>query len=127
MPTCEGTHSNTISNGVKSTRQIYKEQERQKKTRYNARVIQVEKASFIPLVFSTSGGMAPECEKMNKRLAELIAIKRKESYADVISYIRKKLRFALLKATLIAIRGYRGKQANAKDTDISDVDFGLMY
>ena len=121
------THPNTVSNGSKSLRQIYKEQEREKKVKYNTRVIQVEKASFVPLVFTTSGGMGPECEKMNKRLAEIIASKRKEAYADVIAYIRKKLRFALLKATLVAIRGFRGKVTATRNTDISDVDFSLMF
>ncbi len=32
-----------------------------------------------------------------------------EKYADVINHIRTKLRFALLKSVLIAIRGVRGR------------------
>ena len=68
----------------------------------------MEKATFVPLVFTTSGGMSPECEKCNKRIEEILAIKTKESYSDTMSSFRKKIRFALLKATLIAIRGYRG-------------------
>ena len=121
------THPNTPTNRPKSLRQIYKEQEREKKRKYNERVIEVEKASFVPLVFTTSGGMSPECEKFNKRLAELIATKRNESYADVISYIRKKLRFSLLKATLVALRGYRGKKPPSGSINISEVEFNLVY
>ena len=68
------THPNTQTNCTKSLRQIYKEQEREKKAKYNERIIQIEKATFVPLVFTTSGGMAPECEKLNKQLAELIAM-----------------------------------------------------
>jgi len=34
------------------------------------RVIDIEKSSFNPLVFATTGGMAPECNRVNKRLAE---------------------------------------------------------
>ena len=120
------THPNTQTNGSKSLRQIYKEQEREKKRKYNQRVIEVEKASFVPLVFTTSGGMAPECQKFNKRLAELIANKRNESYADVISYIRKKLRFSLLKATLVALRGFRGQKSSATSIHISDVEYNLI-
>ena len=60
------------------------------------------------MVFTTSGGMGSECERVNKRLAELLAKKRNESYGDVIKYIRNRLRFALLRATVIAVRGTRG-------------------
>ena len=46
---------------------------------------------------------------MLKRVAHLIAEKRGEEYSHVISFIRTKLRFSLLKSTLMAIRGNRGK------------------
>ena len=121
------THPNNPSNCNKSLRQIYKEHQREKKNKYNERIIEVEKATFVPLIFTTSGGMGPECEKFNKRLAELIAIKRKESYADVITYIRKRLRFALLRSTLIALRGYRGQNAVRKNVDLSEVAFNLLH
>jgi len=58
-------------------------------------VIDIEKSSFKPLVFTTSGGMAPECNRVNKRLAEKIAEKGREPYGSVITYIRTKLRFAI--------------------------------
>jgi len=43
-------------------------------------VIDIEKFSFNPLVF-TSGGMAPECNRVNKRLAETIAEKCRECHS----------------------------------------------
>jgi len=49
--------------------------------------------------------MTPECTKINKRLTEKLAEKRREPYASVITYIRTKLRFALLRITLAAIMG----------------------
>jgi len=70
-------------------------------------VIDIDKSSFNPLVFTTTGGMAPECNRVNKRLPEKIAEKRRELYASVIMYIRAKLRFALRRSTLAAIRGLR--------------------
>jgi len=69
-------------------------------------VIDIEKSSFNPLVFTRTGGMAPEGNRVNKRLAEKIAEKGREPYASVITYIRTKLRFALLRSTLAAIRGF---------------------
>jgi len=73
-------------------------------------VTDIEKCSFNPLVFTTTGGTAPECNRVrvNKRLAEKIAEKREEPYASVITYIikRTKLIFALLKSTLAATREF---------------------
>jgi len=40
------------------------------------------------LVFTTSGGMEPECTIVKKRLAEKIAEKCKEPYASVMACIR---------------------------------------
>ena len=98
---------------------------KKKKRKYNHRILEVEKATFVPLVFTTSGGMSPECEKCNKRIAKNLAIKTKESYSDIMSFIRKKIRFALLKATLTAIRGYRGP-AQKQTAPIADVSYNLI-
>ena len=74
---------------------------------YNDRIVNCEKAAFTPLVFSTAGGMGKECSKLNKRIAELISKKRNEKYCHTISHVRTRLRFALLKATVVAVRGFR--------------------
>ena len=66
---------------------IYKLHEKQKRDQYLDRVINVEKASFTPLVFSTTGGMAPECIRTNKRIATLIALKTGEKYTVMLSVI----------------------------------------
>jgi len=86
----------------------------------------MEKSSFNPLAFTTTGGMAPECNRVNKRLAEKIAEKCREPYASVIMYIRTKLRFALLRSTLAAIRGCRGKRSDVHLQDLTDIDFSLI-
>ena len=57
----------------------YKKHEGEKKRGYNARVLNVEKATFTPLVFSTHGGMGQEAEAFHKRLATLIAKKEVNS------------------------------------------------
>jgi len=69
---------------------------------------------------------APECTRVNKRLAEKIAEKRREPYASVITYIRTKLRFALLRSTLAAVRGFRGKRSDGHLQDLTDIDFSLI-
>ena len=45
------THPNTQSNCSKSLRKIYAEQEKEKKRKYNHRILEAEKATFVPLVF----------------------------------------------------------------------------
>ena len=121
-------HPNAQSHINKSFKALYKEKEQLKKRKYNDRIINVEKSSFTPLVFTTTGGMGIECERLHKRLAELIAAKRHENYSKVIQHIRCRLRFALLKATLIAIRGVRGNARGAAEEEevIGDISFNLI-
>ena len=45
----------------------------ERKRKYNSRVINVEKASFSPLVLSTSGGMGKEATLFYKHIAERVA------------------------------------------------------
>ena len=55
--------------------EVYQQHEKDK---YNQRVIDIEESSFNPLVFTTTGGIAPECNRVNNRLAEKIAEKCRE-------------------------------------------------
>ena len=119
------THPTAESHMKKSLSYLYKEKENQKKNMYNDRVINVEKATFTPLVFTTTGGMGPECARMNKRIAELISEKKGEKYAQVMQYIRTRLRFALLRCILVAIRGVRGKRSS-KESQVDDISFNLI-
>ena len=54
-------HSQTPSNrNLKTKPRMYSHHEEQKKRAYNARILEVDKGVFTPLVFSTSGGMGDE-------------------------------------------------------------------
>ena len=53
-----------------SVQQMYVHHENLKKREYNERVMTVEKGSFTPIVFNTTGGIAKEADKFLKRLAE---------------------------------------------------------
>ena len=80
------THPNAPSNVKVPLAKLYKRNEEEKKTKYNSRVINTEKATFVPLVFTTSGTTAPECYSFHKRIATIIAEKRRERYSNVINY-----------------------------------------
>ena len=71
--------------------------------------------------------MSPECEALIKRIATLIANKTSENYSQVMTYLRTRLRFALLKATVIAVRGYRGR-AKKEETGscVDEISFNII-
>ena len=85
-----------------------------------------KKGTFTPIVMSTSGGVGNDADRHHKRIASLIAEKIRESYADVLDYIRTRLRFCLLKSVLIAIRGFRGKRFKENTSPISSLSFNLI-
>ena len=97
--------------------EVYKKNEKVKMRAYSDRILQVEKGSFVPLIYTTTGGMGPQCARTHKRIAELVAEKKNERYADVMNHIRTRLRFSLLKCVLIAIRGARGKGSRSWEED----------
>ena len=119
-------HPTAESHMRKSLGALYSEGEAEKKRKYNDRIINVEHASFTPLVFLTTGGMAPESSRLNKRIAELQTDKTNEAYSDIIRHIRLRLRFALLRATLVAVRGVRGKKQNTDELDLNEISFNLI-
>ena len=103
---------------------MYSCHEQEKKRKYNARVVNIEKATFTPLVFATTGGMSNEAAKFYKHLADRLSQKTGQKYCDVIAFIRRRLRFDLLKTCIISLRGYRGKPSQ-EGNDISTLDVNL--
>ena len=118
------THPNCPSYVNKPVEKLYAMKEREKKCKYSERILQIEKASFTPIVGSTFGGWGDEVKRHHKRIASLLAEKQNESYADVMNHIRTRLRFCVLKSVLIAIRGVRGK--DRESAPISSLAFNLI-
>ena len=79
------THVNPKCYQNKTTSEVFKEQEDEKKRKYQQRVLDVEMGSFTPLVFGTNGGMGNECQRFLKHLADKIAQKDTEPYSSVIA------------------------------------------
>ena len=116
---------NCPSYADRTIEQIHSQHEKEKKREYNVRVLDVEKGSFTPMVFLTTVGCSPEANKHHKRIATLIADKRKEEYSEVMKSIRCRVSFNLLRSILTAIRGVRGKRTTRADP-MSSVEFGLI-
>ena len=79
----------------------------EKKRSNNKRVLQVDHETFTPLVFSIYGSMGRECNMFYSRLSELISDKRNLPKSITMNWIRTKVCFALLKSSLLCLRGSR--------------------
>ena len=76
---------------------MFKEQEDEKKRKYQKRVLDVEMGSFTPLVFGTNGGMGADYNCLLKRLADKLPERNEEPYH--ITSRCPKSSFLLLHAT----------------------------
>ena len=121
-------HPNAESYKDLTPQQIYRQHENEKKRMYASRVMEVEQATFTPLVFTATGGLAPECQVYHKRLAELLSVKKGEDYSTTMSWIRTKISFAILRTSLLCLRGSRSLRRvnlNLKEMDF-DIERGLL-
>ena len=116
-------HPGAPSYRSKALNSLYKLQEAEKKRSYGKRVIEVEKGTFSPFVLSTSGGLAPESDRILRTLAGKIVKQHKNTYREAIEYLRLRIRFALLRVCLISLRGTRVKVHYAP---VNDVDLNLL-
>ena len=79
-----------------------------------------EGRKFYPTC-STHGGIGPEAEEFNKRLAAFITKIRGILYKEAVSFVRTRGRFRILCTVLMAVRGFRGKEMREDDAN-SDIN-----
>ena len=94
--------------------------EREKKRLYNRRILEVEHASFTPLIFTIHGAMGTECRTFVSKLSELLAIKRDLPK----SWVRTKISFVLIRLMLICLRGSRSIKSSTmaiNDIDVQEI------
>jgi len=84
--------------------------EKDKKRKYNLRIQGVDRGTFTPIIFSATGEMAREASIFYCRLVERLAEKRNESKSDVISAIRRKISFSMLRSTVTCLQGDRSSR-----------------
>ena len=90
-----------------SLAKMHEKNEKEKKIKYAARVIEVEHGSFTPLVFSCFGGMSRECGAFYRHLAEKLAEKLSITTSEATCFIRTKISFSWVKSLVLCIRGSR--------------------
>src|SRR4051794_15370854 len=85
------------SNAHLKPAQLFKNAELSKQREYKERIRNVEHGDFTPLVFTCSGGMAPQSQLTMKKLAEKLSEKQKIQLSVVSGWLRCRLSFALLR------------------------------
>ena len=88
---------------------LFKMAEKAKMREYRQRILEVEQGDFNPLVFTTVGGMAPQCQIVVKKLAEKLAVKQSLNLSVVAGWLRVRLSFALSRTTL-CVRSRHSKE-----------------
>ena len=97
----------TQSNRQTSLQSTYRCHEQEKKRQYDHRIREVEHSTFTPLVLSTTGGMGRAATTFYKRLAAMLSEKRDVPYCKMIGWMRCRMSFSLVRASVISIRGAR--------------------
>ena len=100
---------------------VYRRQEQEKRRKYGQRVSELEHASFVPLVFTCTGGAGPAATTFLKRLADRISSTHQLSYNEAIVWLRTRLSFALLRSSLMCIRGSRPHRSRRVDLNAIQV------
>ena len=103
----------------KTIKDSYRYHEGFKLAKYEDRIKNVDHSEFVPLVFACSGGCGPLANKVIKRLALRISEKTNESYSQTMNYIRTKIGFALIKSTILCLRGCRTQSREKPETENS--------
>ena len=91
----------------------YRRHENEKRRAYDQRVREVEHSSFTPLVMSLTGGLGRAATTAYKRLGSLLAENTNQPYGAVMGWLRCKLRFSLLRSSIMCIRGFRSRKSRA--------------
>ena len=94
---------------------MFKNAERAKIREYKDRIMNVERADFNPLVFTCTGGMAPQSHLVMKKLAEKLSEKQNIHVSVVSGWLRCRLSFALLRTTLLCVRATRCKKLDIEN------------
>ena len=121
------TNTNSESPRHLTSEKIFTKHEREKKRPHNNRIMNVEHGTFIPLVFSVNRGMAKEFLKSHKFVAEKIANKSGRRYEKVLSVIKCKLSFLILRASVICVRSSCSLTTHSENHPVDDFELAFGY
>ena len=79
--------------------------EGEKRRAYEERIWEVERGTFTPLVFSSSGGMGKAATVTYRHLASLLSNKWNSSYSMIMGWLRCSFGFSLFCSSLMCLHG----------------------
>ena len=82
--------------------------EKEKRRKYQV-ACDERRAQFTPLCVSVDGMLGEEAGQFLKRLADRLSRKWEMGYSRIISWVRIRLSFAILRASILCLRGSRTK------------------
>ena len=115
-------HTNAQSYLGWSPTQVISVAENEKKRKY-LDAAAARRAHFTPLCFSVDGVAGSEAASFLKRLAYCLSAHWEKSYADIMYWIRARLSFAILRATVLCVRGSRTRWHCLGLEDGASIDF----
>ena len=121
------TNTNSEFQRHLTSEKIFTIHEKEKKRQYNNRIMNLEHGTFTPSVFSVNGGMVKECLKFHKFAAEKIVNKSGCRYEKVLSIIKCKLSFLILRASLMCVRGIRSFITHSGNHALDDFEIPFDY
>ena len=94
------------SNIAKTPSRIFDSHEKVKKKKYS-KACEEAQLHFTPLTFSVDGLEGPECKAALKHLSSKLAAKWNRHYSQIVSFVRSRLSFTLVRAASRCLRGTR--------------------
>jgi hypothetical protein len=90
---------------------LFRMAEKSKNREYKERIREVEHGDF-------NRGLAPQSSIVVKRIAEKLSEKQSINMSVVSGWLRCRLSFALLRTTILCVRGTRRKRYNSHENNI---------
>ena len=78
--------------------------------RWRSDIWRTDRGSFTPLVFSSTGSAGPMADTFLQRLVGKLSEKDGVSYSSTIAWLRCRFSFALLRGSILCIRGSRSRK-----------------
>ena len=110
---------------VRTPHSVLENAEKEKKSKHLA-ACEERHVCFTPLCFSVDGLIGNEAKAFLKRLAEQLAVKWHKPYSIMMYWLKAKLNFALIRATILCVRGTRSKLRSTALLDGASINSALF-
>ena len=90
--------------------------EAEKKDKY-LKACEERRALFTPLCVTVDGTLGPEASRFIKHLSERLSYKWERNYSTVVSWVRTRITFAIIRASVLCLRGSRTKWRSMEMAD----------